>query len=78
MPRFKLTIEYDGGPFVGWQRQANGRSVQQAIEEALARLTSEAPILRGAGAPTPACTRSARWRISTSRANGPATSSATG
>ena len=49
MPRFKLTIEYDGGPFVGWQRQANGRSVQQAIEEALARLTSEAPILRGAG-----------------------------
>jgi tRNA pseudouridine38-40 synthase len=49
MPRFKLTIEYDGGPFVGWQRQTNGRSVQQAIEEALARLTSEAPILRGAG-----------------------------
>ena len=36
MPRFKLTIEYDGGPFVGWQRQENGRSVQQAIEEAIA------------------------------------------
>lgn len=49
MPRYKLTIEYDGGPFVGWQRQANGRSVQQAIEEALARLTNEAPTLRGAG-----------------------------
>ncbi len=49
MPRTKLTIEYDGGPFVGWQRQANGRSVQQAIEEALQRLTNEEPTLRGAG-----------------------------
>ncbi|HEY8213377.1 MAG TPA: tRNA pseudouridine(38-40) synthase TruA, partial [Methylocystis sp.] len=29
MPRFALTIEYDGAPFVGWQRQANGVSVQQ-------------------------------------------------
>ena len=49
MPRTKLTIEYDGAPFVGWQRQANGRSVQQAIEEALQRLTGEEPTLRGAG-----------------------------
>jgi len=49
MPRYKLTVEYDGGPFVGWQRQTNGRSVQQAIEEALNRLTGEAPTLRGAG-----------------------------
>ena len=49
MPRYKLTIEYDGAPFVGWQRQANGRSVQQAIEEALTRLTGEQPIVRGAG-----------------------------
>jgi tRNA pseudouridine38-40 synthase len=49
MPRYKLTVEYDGAPFVGWQRQANGRAVQQAIEEALARLTGEAPTLRGAG-----------------------------
>jgi tRNA pseudouridine38-40 synthase len=44
-----LTIEYDGSPFVGWQRQANGRSVQQAIEEALVCLTGEEPTLRGAG-----------------------------
>jgi tRNA pseudouridine38-40 synthase len=49
MPRYKLTIEYDGGPFVGWQRQANGRSVQQAIEEAVAAFSGEAVTLRGAG-----------------------------
>jgi tRNA pseudouridine38-40 synthase len=49
MPRYKLTIEYDGSPFVGWQRQANGRSVQEAIEDALAGLTGERPTLRGAG-----------------------------
>ena len=49
MTRYKITIEYDGGPFVGWQRQANGRSVQQAIEEALARLTGEEVTVRGAG-----------------------------
>ena len=36
MPRFKLTIEYDGRPYVGWQRQDNGPSVQQALEEATA------------------------------------------
>jgi tRNA pseudouridine38-40 synthase len=49
MPRYKLTIEYDGSPFVGWQRQTNGRSVQEAIEDALAGLTGERPTLRGAG-----------------------------
>ena len=49
MPRYKLTIEYDGGPFVGWQRQTNGRSVQQAIEEALKRLTGADITIRGAG-----------------------------
>ena len=39
MPRFALRIEYHGGPFCGWQRQADGLpSVQQAVEEALARL----------------------------------------
>ncbi|MFE3839043.1 tRNA pseudouridine(38-40) synthase TruA [Pseudogemmobacter sonorensis] len=39
MPRYALRIEYDGGPFCGWQRQADGQpSVQQAVEEALQRL----------------------------------------
>lgn len=49
MPRYKLTIEYDGGPFVGWQRQKNGRAVQQAIEEAIAAFCQEHPIVKGAG-----------------------------
>jgi len=34
MQRFKLTVEYDGRPFVGWQRQQNGASVQASIEDA--------------------------------------------
>lgn len=49
MPRYRLTIEYDGTPFVGWQRQANGRSVQEAIEDALLALTGERVAVRGAG-----------------------------
>ena len=49
MPRYKLTIEYDGRAFVGWQRQANGLSVQQAIEAALAAFCGEAPLIYGAG-----------------------------
>jgi tRNA pseudouridine38-40 synthase len=49
MPRYKLTIEYDGSPFVGWQRQANGRSIQQAVEEAVSAFTGVAATLHGAG-----------------------------
>jgi tRNA pseudouridine38-40 synthase len=49
MPRYKLTIEYDGSPFVGWQRQANGRSVQEAIEAAILLLSGEDVRIRGAG-----------------------------
>lgn len=49
MPRYKLTLEYDGGAFVGWQRQDNGRSVQLAVETALAKFTREAPTITAAG-----------------------------
>ncbi len=38
MPRYALLLAYDGAPFVGWQRQANGLSVQQVLEEAAAPL----------------------------------------
>lgn len=41
MQRFKLTLEYDGSPFCGWQRQTNGLSVQQVLEEAAARIAGE-------------------------------------
>jgi len=41
MPRHKLTIEYDGRGFVGWQRQENGPSVQQALERAVTRFCGE-------------------------------------
>jgi tRNA pseudouridine38-40 synthase len=49
MTRFRLTVEYDGGPFMGWQRQAHGPSVQQALEEAVAAVTGEAAVLHAAG-----------------------------
>ena len=49
MTRWRLTVEYDGGPFMGWQRQDHGPSVQQALEEAIARMTGEAVRLHCAG-----------------------------
>lgn len=49
MFRFALTIEYDGAPFVGWQRQANGVSVQQRLEEAVLALEGERRVVHGAG-----------------------------
>ncbi|MFM9153052.1 MAG: tRNA pseudouridine(38-40) synthase TruA, partial [Methylocystis sp.] len=49
MTRYALTIEYDGTPFVGWQRQANGSSVQESLEEALKTLCGEHIIVHGAG-----------------------------
>jgi len=49
MRTIKLTIEFDGTPFVGWQRQALGLSVQQALEEALEQLLGEAVTVIGSG-----------------------------
>ncbi|MCF1468691.1 tRNA pseudouridine(38-40) synthase TruA [Agrobacterium vitis] len=49
MPRYKLTVEYDGTPYVGWQRQDNGPSVQGALEAAVLGLTGETVAIRGAG-----------------------------
>lgn len=47
--RFKLTIEYDGGPFVGWQRQDNGPSVQAALEAAIRGFCGETVTVHAAG-----------------------------
>ena len=47
--RFRLRIEYDGRPFMGWQRQAHGASVQAAIEEALFSITGAVVVLHAAG-----------------------------
>ena len=49
MPRFRMVVEYDGTPYVGWQRQDNGRSVQGAIEQAVLAMTGETYSLRAAG-----------------------------
>ncbi len=49
MPRYKLTIEYDGTGFAGWQRQGNGASIQHSLEEAIARLGQKNPLVAGAG-----------------------------
>ena len=49
MTRFRFTIEYDGAPFMGWQRQPHGPSVQQALEEAIEAITGEAAAVHAAG-----------------------------
>jgi tRNA pseudouridine38-40 synthase len=49
MPRYKLLIEYDGAPFVGWQIQASGLSVQGLLAEAIAAFAGERATVRGAG-----------------------------
>ncbi|MFZ1413640.1 MAG: tRNA pseudouridine(38-40) synthase TruA [Defluviicoccus sp.] len=49
MPRYKLTLEYDGSAFVGWQRQDNGPSVQAAVEAAISRFAGHSVTVVGAG-----------------------------
>lgn len=49
MPRYKLTIEYDGTPYVGWQIQDNGPTIQGALTDAIAAFAGERVIVYGAG-----------------------------
>ena len=49
MTRFRLIVEFDGRPYMGWQRQAHGPSVQQAIEDAIEAVTGEPAVLHAAG-----------------------------
>lgn len=49
MTRFALTLEFDGTPFMGLQRQSHGPSVQQAVEDAAHAVTGEAVIMHAAG-----------------------------
>jgi tRNA pseudouridine38-40 synthase len=49
VPRYRLTLEYDGGPYVGWQAQANGPSVQAALEAAVQAFAGEPVRIAGAG-----------------------------
>jgi tRNA pseudouridine38-40 synthase len=47
--RWRLTVEYDGGPFMGWQRQTDDPSVQGQLEAAIFRMTAEQIVVHGAG-----------------------------
>ena len=49
MTRYALTIEYDGRPFMGWQRQDHGPSVQESLERAVERMTGEQTAVHAAG-----------------------------
>ena len=47
--RYKIIIEYDGTPFVGWQKQENGRSIQESIESTIKKIFEEEVVIFGAG-----------------------------
>ena len=49
MQRYKIKIEYDGTPFVGWQFQKNGLSVQEVLQKAIFNFSNEKVIITGAG-----------------------------
>jgi tRNA pseudouridine38-40 synthase len=49
MPRYKLTLEYDGAPFVGWQIQAEGLTVQGVLAAAVTAFSGESVQVQGAG-----------------------------
>ena len=49
MSRYKIIIEYKGTDYVGWQRQDNGKSIQETIENSIEKLTNEKIQVFGAG-----------------------------
>ena len=49
MPRYRIIVEYDGTPFVGWQIQENGPSVQGRLTEAISDFCGEEVVVKGAG-----------------------------
>ena len=49
MPRYRITIEYDGTPFLGWQVQPSGPSIQGRIADAILKFSGESVLVRGAG-----------------------------
>ena len=49
MQRYKIIIEYDGTPFVGWQFQKNGLSIQEILQNAIFNFSKEKVVITGAG-----------------------------
>ena len=49
MQRYKIKIEYEGTPFVGWQFQKNGQSVQEVLQKAIFNFSKENIVVTGAG-----------------------------
>ena len=49
MPNYKITVEYDGTNFVGWQQQANGISIQSSLQDSVFKLSGEKVVVYGAG-----------------------------
>jgi len=49
MQRYKIKIEYDGTPFVGWQFQKNGLSIQEVLQDAIFNLSNEKVVVTGSG-----------------------------
>ena len=49
MFNYQIIIEYDGTNFVGWQKQKNGPSIQQTIENTLTKILKEKIALNGSG-----------------------------
>ena len=47
MPNYKITVEYDGTNFVGWQQQANGVSVQSSLQDSVFKLSGEKVVVYG-------------------------------